>query len=237
MSRAEKVRRRERRRQRHDRSSDQRLKRSLQRRLVERGVQLVSYDITYEPVHLPEEVDPGLGSLDERERDELYEQVYTDPRAVIEKLEALLKAFPDSRTLSNWLAMAYQGANDFANVERVTRELYARHPDYLFARTAMAQLLLKNGELDQIPKLFDEKFDLKMMYPHRNVFHITEVLAFCDLMVEFLMRTNRRRQAEVYFEIMDEMAPDHPLTKRAREVIMGSQLLQLIRNMSRRLRG
>ena len=33
---------------------------------------------------------------------------------------------------------------------------------------------LQKGEIEKIPEIFDNKFDLKMLYPNRNIFHISE---------------------------------------------------------------
>jgi hypothetical protein len=36
--------------------------------------------------------------------------------------------------------------------------------------------------------IFDNKFDLKLLYPHRTTFHVSEYLAFASIMVEYYMR-------------------------------------------------
>ena len=235
MSRATKAQRRERRKERRSRSNSMRLHKQFDQKLSGRGLQLISYDVSYDKLDLNDEPDPALELLDDPQRQELMDQLTRDPQTAIERLRALLEKWPDSRTLSNWLAAAYSSARDMAGAERMARELYRRHPDYLFARLGMAQVYMERGEVEQIPILFNNTFELKMLYPHRKVFHITEVLGFNSVMVEFLMRTDRPREARAYFDIMNRLEPDHPLTQAARRVVYGSRMLGLVKKVQRRL--
>ena len=51
-----------------------------------------------------------------------------------------------------------------------------RFPDYLFGRLAYARDCLERGDLDKVSEIFEGKFDLKLLYPDRERFHVSEVL-------------------------------------------------------------
>jgi hypothetical protein len=196
---------------------------------------LSSYTITWEPLkRAAAEEDPGLDAAI-GPRHELFELIRTDPHAAILKLEELIERFPNSPMLLNWLSAAYGRARDRANAERIARENFDKHPDYLFARMNYAQLLLENGDLDGFAAVFERKFDLKALCPGREVFHISEFLGFSRLMAEYFMRIGEDRAARVIFEAMDEAAPDDEQTCVVRRAIQGSALLKLAKKLSAKL--
>lgn len=200
------------------------------------GVLHLTYDITTEPV-APDRPDPAMMQMTEEERAELFDLLHDDPEAALPRLIAWVERYPDSRILRNWLAMAYSSTGDNVSAERETTLLYEREPDYLFARVAMAQFCLHRGEIHRVAELFDHKLDLKLLYPQRNVFHLSEFLAFARVMVEYYLRKNEHCAAVRYHELMEEMDPEHPLTRQARGVMFGSTLLDLVKALSgRRLR-
>src|SRR5688572_26106345 len=191
------------------------------------SLQLLEYDIIDGPMEddLP---DPGVKRLTAEGREKLFDQVKSDPRAAIAALETLVRQNPDSRVLRNWLYVALNNAGDSEAADRLTLENFGRFPNYLFARIAMAELHMQQDDLAQAAAVLDNKFDLKAMYPHRSVFHISEYLGLSALAVQYMMRTGNRQAAERLYEIMSQIAPDHPLTKKVENVIMGSVLLRAI---------
>jgi tetratricopeptide (TPR) repeat protein len=182
---------------------------------------------------IPAEAEPGLDRMSEDDRELLYRQSFEDPHLAIARLKAILDKFPDSRALRNWLIVAYTSAGDGASAERETRDLYARHPDYLFAKLGVAELCLKQGNLDEFEAIFDKKFDLKLMYPERNVFHVSEHVAFAMIMMMYYLRIKQDRAAQLYYNMMEEIAPNHPLTKQARNMMLKPLLRRSIERLAR----
>ncbi|MBN1935009.1 MAG: hypothetical protein JW934_10110 [Anaerolineae bacterium] len=60
-------------------------------------------------------------------------------------------------------------------------ENYRRNPDYLFARLNYAELFLRRGDYERVAEILEHKFDLKLLYPRRNRFHVSEVSNFIGL--------------------------------------------------------
>lgn len=172
---------------------------------------LVNYRINFDameesPYEIPDEVDEQLFDL--------HELIHENPRKAIPRLKALKERYPDVPILYNYLGMAYSGAGKSKKAEEVVVENYRKNPEYLFARLNYAEICLQRGELDEIPRIFDDTYDLKMLYPEREEFHVSEVVGFMGIMALYFMKTQNYDVAGRYYGMLREIAPDHPITKR-----------------------
>lgn len=234
MSRADKERKRRRRRERGGRRG------AIPAALGRAGTPLVhlAYQITSEPLAAPQDGGPPRHVRDalHDEIEELHDLVRDDPAAVVERLKLLIEQYPDWGLLYNWLGAAYSRLGDMDNAEATAFLLYSRQPDYLFAKVNYAQLLLRRGDLDGVAKVFNETFDLKLLYPRRDVFHLSEFVAFCNITIEYLMRRGEVDAAHSLFDVLEELAPDHEVTRGLRSVMSGSLLLRLVNRLTLRNR-
>ena len=237
MSRAEKEQRRRRRRERKARQSAHRGRLPVDqvdayRVDPSRVVRLLSYEITTERLRDIGQDIPGLDEvLSEDDRATLFEQIHDEPRVAIERLTDLTGRFPGAALLTNWLAMAYTRAGEHERAERLALLNYERHPDYLFAKLNYAQICLSRGDLERVAAIFDQKFDLQLLYPHRAVFHISEFIGFAAIMVEYHMRTGDLESAEMMYDLMEEMAPDAEATRQIGDLLATSLLLRTLKGM------
>lgn len=194
-----------------------------------RALTHLSYDITREPLPGGDSVLDQVLTANEHAR--LYAQTMTDPEAALPRLRDLLARYPADPMLLNWLGRCHAMLEDFDEVERLARLNYERNPAYLFAKVNLAQVALQRGEVDQVPVIFDNKFDLKLLYPHRSVFHVTEFTAFAAVMAEYFMRTDEHEAAGMILETMEEIDPNHELTVALRELLTTSFLLRAARKV------
>jgi hypothetical protein len=201
-------------------------------------VQVLSYDITDdalpEPAHGGTPVETILSA---QERQDVYQRAQDDPQSVIPRLRELVERFADVPVLHNWLVVAYTAAGDDEAADRAAELLYQRHPQYLFGRLHLAQRALAEGDLVRFEALFEKKFDLKLLYPWRDVFHISEYLSFASLLVEYYVRTQEDQAAEILLETMEQIAPDAPHTQRAREILEHLGILHTLKAVIERLAG
>ncbi len=237
MSRHDKQLRRARRREkRHTRSKPWKQRFAMTDEPVE--VHLLSYDITTEPLRdLPI---PGCRQLHDvigdDASDQLHEEVFDNPRAAIARLERLIDQFPDVPILYNWLAMAYTRTADHARAEQLIRSNYQRNPAYLFARVNYAQLCLDDGQIDLAAQVMDHKFDLKLLFPERNLFHLTEFLAMSTLASSYALATGDLDTARRILDIMEDLAPDYEQTLTVPRRVEGSALMRILRKLARTVR-
>ena len=181
------------------------------------GLQLLSYDITFEPL---KDTNPARLAFEEamgQDRlSKLHQQVHDDPQLAIRELEPLLEQHPKAPILYNWLAAAYAQLDQTEKANALARKNYEQNPEYLFARLNMADIFLLEGKVEEATKVIGGKFDLKAVYPKRDIFHYSEFLAFSSIAIEILVKTGRSDSARVILSAMEKVAPDHPTTQQAR---------------------
>jgi tetratricopeptide (TPR) repeat protein len=194
-------------------------------------VRIVEYEITLEPIEgrqykrLPGQVKDAIKRL--------HNEVQRHPRQAIPELVDLVKQYPKIPMLYNYLSVAYSQAGQRGKAEEIIRENYRRNRDYLFARLNYAELRLARGDYEQIAEIFEHKFDLKLMYPNRKRFHISEVANFMGLIGIYFLETGKRESAEKYYEILKDIAPSYPLTKMLRRKLHPSFLGRMLGRMVR----
>jgi tetratricopeptide (TPR) repeat protein len=175
------------------------------------------YDITDEPLdnrdikRLPVQVQERI--------DDLYELAQHEPMQAIPALERLVTTYPHIPTFANHLSIAYLAAGDQEQATALVREAYRRHPQYLFARVNYANLCLQQGEIEKVPGIFDHAFDLKQLYPHRTRFHVSEFTGFAWVMCRYFCAINEWETAALYYQMLKQVAPRHPMTKHAKRAL------------------
>jgi tetratricopeptide (TPR) repeat protein len=190
-----------------------------------RKIQVVEYEITDEPIHdrhyqtLPSHVKDTL--------EQLYYEAQQQPRKAIPKLLKLVKKYPNVPKLYNHLSVAYSHAGQLDKAKAVALKNYQRNPDYLFARINYAQICLAEGDYKKVAEIFEHKFDLKMLYPSRKRFHISEVASFMGLIGAYFFEIGEREAAENYYEILQQIAPHYPMTRALRRKLFPNFLRRL----------
>jgi tetratricopeptide (TPR) repeat protein len=169
-------------------------------------LEIGSYIITYDPLedinatYLPEVI--------ENEIKNIYNTLINDPQSAIINLKPIIEKYPNVPKLYNYLYNAYILMEDKYNAYLINEETLKKFPTYFFARITRALEYLEKGELDKISEIFDKKYDLKALYPNRDVFHISEATAFYSLMVKFFYLKGDIKQAKLYFDMLEKINPD-----------------------------
>jgi len=108
--------------------------------------------------------------------------------------QELVRKYPHVPIFHNNLLNARQFLGQEEEVEKGVIELYRQFPNYLFAKLGQATLYLRQEKIDLIPEIFNQTFDLKMLYPDRELFHIMEVRAFYHFLGRYFFYTGREDQ-------------------------------------------
>ena len=174
-------------------------------------VYVTQYEITDEPIQEP--AYRRLPNAVKEKLENLYQEAQRHPQQAIYELTELQRKYPKVPQIYNYLAVAYSYAGEKEKAEEITQENIRTNPNYLFARINQAQLLLAKKEYDKIPEVFENKYDLQMLYPKRRKFHISEVANFMGIMGLYFFRTNQRDMAEKYNDVLQEIASDFPIAK------------------------
>jgi len=189
----------------------------------------LDYEITTDPLETP-----GYARLPESLRDQLQEfydgGLTRRPKIVIARVRPLIEQYPDVPQPYNYLYQAYRVLGDQANAERVLKETRRRFPDYLFGRIAYANECLQRGELDQVTEVFAGKYELKLLYPDRNRFHISEAVGFYSTMAWYFHGRGNHAQADFYYKLLQQFDPDHQSTRFIKRLLYPSRLQNWLRN-------
>jgi tetratricopeptide (TPR) repeat protein len=138
-------------------------------------------------------------------------------------LQRALKLEPNSPTLLNNLAAAYQVQGRFDESNALIRDLYRRFPDYFFARVNLAAILAKEGKPSEARALVEP------LLAH-NRLHYTEFAALCMAQIEIGLAEKNRPAAQSWLELWERGYPDHPALPRFRREVGGlwSRLLRRV---------
>lgn len=187
------------------------------------------YEITDEPITTP--AYQRLPAQVQEQIDELHEMVFDDPHRAAPLLEELLKKYPDVPLLYNYLAGVYSSLGEVEKARAVSVKNYEQNPDYLFAKCNYAEFCLREKKLEEIPEIFENKFDLKLLYPHRKTFHLTEVIGFGHVMGEYFYRIGEQEAAKMWYKLLAQIAPEHPLTRQLKKLLFPSLIGSVLRRL------
>jgi tetratricopeptide (TPR) repeat protein len=175
-------------------------------------ISISRYEITTEPMQdrryqrLPRHVKEAL--------ERLHDVAQRRPREAISELSELITQYPRVPQLYNYLSVAYSRAGRRKEAETVVAENYQRNPDYLFARLNYAEVCLARRDYVQVAEIFAHTFDLHVLYPQRKRFHLSEVANFMGIVGLYFLAIGQRELAEHYDTLLQQIAPDFPLTTR-----------------------
>jgi len=166
----------------------------------------------------------------------LYEKAEKKPLEAIPEILELIGKYPDLPMLYNYLGVAYARSGQKEAAEKAIEDNIHRNPDYLFARLNYAEILLARGELEKVAEVFENKFDLQLLYPKRKQFHVSEAVGFMGIMGWYFIETDEREIAKKYYEILKQIAPHHPLTRRLHRKLLWGGFRRLLSHKKVRAR-
>lgn len=187
----------------------------------------LNYRITYNP--LPHKSIQQLPAPVREQMEELYNLIQKQPQQTIQPLLDLIAKYPQVPVFYNYLNVAYEMTEQPEKAYSILKLVYQQHPDYLFARTNYAFYCLKNYHFEKIPAIFEHHFDLKSLYPQRNVFHITEFTAFTTVMALYHHAIGQQVAAENYYQLLKMLAPHNQMTKTVQHHLHPSLFHWLLR--------
>ncbi|NOY96447.1 MAG: hypothetical protein GXO81_08725 [Chlorobi bacterium] len=91
--------------------------------------------------------------------------------------------------------------------------LYNHFPDNLSVKCLYASMQIENGNYDKIPEIFENKFSLKELYPHRKKYSESDVIQFCTLLLDYFIEKDDLKAAEPYYQVLDTIGNLNMLSK------------------------
>jgi len=131
----------------------------------------------------------------------------------------------------NSLCSPYGRIGDLEKSESTVVENLNKHPDYLFAKLNYADICLRKGKASKVPYIFNHKLDLKLLYPKRSTFHISEFAGFAVIICKYYNAIGEREVAESLYENLRVIAPNELATEEAKKDLYPSILGRLFRRI------
>ncbi|MCI0638160.1 MAG: tetratricopeptide repeat protein [Gemmataceae bacterium] len=162
-----------------------------------RDVQMLEFQVTGEPstAYAPA-VEKLMGAAQEALN-------ARDGKKAERLLQEALQLAPDEPSVLNNLTAAYNFQGRFDERDDLTRQIHARFPDYLFARTNLAIGLVAQGEIAQARELLQPLLS-------RKKFHTTEFAAICMAQIEIALAENHQEAARSWLGMWQRTMPDDP---------------------------
>jgi hypothetical protein len=151
--------------------------------------------------------DPLPPDLD-KESHQLFLDLPRKPERIIPRLEQLVDQHPELPMFKNWLALAYSRVDRSADADKIIARTIKENPNYLFAKISYAEMCLGTDRVDEVPALFGGKTELNQVITDRNLFHITEFIAFYFVMAKHALLTGDLKGTHRYYRKLMLGAPD-----------------------------
>ena len=169
-------------------------------------IEITGYNITTDPHLFDKEyaITPDLSARLER----YHEMALKGKKSSVQKLIEAIEEHPNNPQLKNYLSVLYGQIGNTEKVYETNRWIVAEHPNYLFGKLNLANEYYLKKEYHKMPEILGDAMELKALYTNRETFHINEVLSFLKTAILYFTAIGDIKQAEVRYNIIQEIAPD-----------------------------
>lgn len=175
-------------------------------------VHLTAFEIYETPIELNRAAD--VQELAERAFDLLS---HDDGAGAEMLLKQALDLEPDACDLRNNLCAAYEMQGRRNEAERLIREVHDENPHYFFGRTNVAQLCIKEGDLERAERLIEPLWKQRRM-------HVTEFSALAAVQIHLHLASGDVDAARGWLQIWHEAVPSHPTQELWRRKLASTPL-------------
>ncbi|NOQ34620.1 MAG: hypothetical protein GQ569_01835 [Methylococcaceae bacterium] len=165
-------------------------------------------NITYDP--MPASIEKELNKKDLKSLEDCYAIITTPSQRkhlqdTINLLEALKEKYQNTDRIYNYLGIAYGVNREPDKADAIKKEAYEKNPDYLFAKLAYAQVCIESRNYEEIPIIFNNQFDLPLLYPKRKKFHISEASSFYCIIGLYFCQTDNKTIAKTCLNTLQKI--------------------------------
>jgi len=118
-----------------------------------------------------------------------------------ELISQALAMEPDRPELRNNLAAIYEATGRRDAALAIWHDIFNRHPDYLFSRTALARNAALQGNTKAAGELLQPLME-------RKRFHVSEYAAFCQAQMEIGIAEGNRKAAQRWLDMLEKTRPN-----------------------------
>lgn len=166
--------------------------------------------ITYEPIAGKETKEESNETQEIYEALNFIENSEKDSRQILSRIYDAIEKWPENPVFYNYLINAYKNLNEGKKEKEAIRNLTNLFPEYLFGKLSYTELLIKEGKIDEVPKVFNNQMHLRLFFPKRDVFHISELISFNTMMCLYCIKQGDLSAAYGYKKMLTALEiPSH----------------------------
>lgn len=123
----------------------------------------------------------------------------------VEKLKDRIRHFPKYPVFKNLLFTAYITKNNLRAAREVAEQMYREHPEYVYARTNLAEILLDtDGDMSRVRELLHPSLNITETFPNRKFFHFGEFVNYERVVIRYLVDTGAMEAAISRLNLLKE---------------------------------
>ncbi|GEM_PF-3030731 len=189
-----------------------------------------TFEYTDEPLDAPEFM--ALPEAIKEEYHALLDLIKIHSEEAIEGCLNLVENYPQIAMFHNNLYTAYQSAGRSVEAHNILLKMRKQFPTYLFGLLNYITYLLNQERFEETFFLIDGKMDLHLMYPQRDLFQVSEVIAFYSVLGRFFAMIDGAELAMRCIAILEEVGADPSHIKRIELILdkMREQKKSFLRN-------
>jgi tetratricopeptide (TPR) repeat protein len=147
------------------------------------------------------------------------------PREAERLLDEAQRSRPDDASMQYNRAVAIEMQGRSEEAIEIVRAIYRNHPEYVFARTRLAEECIENGDLEGAKDLLEP-------IRHKPRLHQSEYAAWCSANISLLLAAGEPTRAREILKAWEQVDPDDrritAWKRRLRGRKMSDQLLDLL---------
>lgn len=150
---------------------------------------------------------------------EIFESIETTEKAATSAkssdygvISKAIKSYPHVPILREALFAYHVNRDEHEKAEEVNNEMLYDYPNFLSGYINKAFQYLDEGEYEKMAEILTPNFDLKDLFPSRDVFYIQEFLKMQYVAILYFSAIGELDKGWDRFRIMDEVAPSDSLT-------------------------
>lgn len=163
----------------------------------------------------------------------VHERIESDPKAARREVESLRVLYPHHPDILNLLTFLLLKRRKLRKAQELMVENYTHNPDHLLVKINYADYCIRKKWLEEIPEIFHETFDLRLLYPKRNAFHLSEYRGFVVMMGFYHLAKGEREAAESYFYLGYTVDNGHPSVQLLKKKLYRKPLYQKLFRIDR----
>jgi len=150
----------------------------------------------------------------------------------IDYLIRKIKEYPNVPQLKNYLSVALMNTGHEEKAYEVNDRILEEHPDYLFGIMNKAREYHDKGDYHKMPEVLGKQMELKALCPNRQLFHVSEVVAFYFETIRYYTAVGDIESAQSRLDMLRDIAPDHDDVRKGEYLVLEATLERARENIN-----